>query len=313
MSLRITFMGTPDFAVHTLERILDDGHDVAAVYTQPPRAAGRRGLELRKTPVHKFAESKGLEVRTPLSLGSDEEQNLFAALNADVAIVVAYGLILPKAVLEVPRHGCLNIHASLLPRWRGAAPVQRAIMAGDNESGIAIMQMEAGLDTGPVICETRIPINDMSTAQSLHDELAIAGATAMSKVLARLEVDGSLASSAQAAGGVTYAEKISKQEAHINFAKPAHDVLRHVHGLSPFPGAWCLLEADGKPVRVKLLEVELVDGLTGKPGTVLDDQLTIACVGGAIRPLRLQREGKSAMNLAMFLNGLNPAIGSSVG
>jgi len=301
VSLRITFMGTPDFAVHTLERILDDGHDVAAVYTQPPRAAGRRGLELRKTPVHKFAESKGLEVRTPLSLGSDEEQNLFAALNADVAIVVAYGLILPKAVLEVPRHGCLNIHASLLPRWRGAAPVQRAIMAGDNESGIAIMQMEAGLDTGPVICETRIPINDMSTAQSLHDELAIAGATAMSKVLARLEVDGSLASSAQAAGGVTYAEKISKQEAHINFAKPAHDVLRHVHGLSPFPGAWCLLE------------VELVDGLTGKPGTVLDDQLTIACVGGAIRPLRLQREGKSAMNLAMFLNGLNPAIGSSVG
>jgi methionyl-tRNA formyltransferase len=313
VSLRITFMGTPDFAVHTLKRILDDGHDVAAIYTQPPRAAGRRGLELRKTPVHKFAESKGLEVHTPLSLRSGEEQNLFATLNVDVAIVVAYGLILPKAVLEAPRHGCLNVHASLLPRWRGAAPIQRAIMAGDNESGIAIMQMEAGLDAGPIICETRIPINDMSTAQSLHDELAIAGATAMSKVLARLEIDGSLASTVQAAGGVTYAEKISKQEARIDFTKPAHDVLRHVHGLSPFPGAWCLLEADGKPVRVKLLKVELVDGLNGKPGTVLDDQLAIACTDAAIRPLRLQREGKSAMDLTTFLNGLNPAIGSSVG
>jgi methionyl-tRNA formyltransferase len=306
-------MGTPDFAVHTLKSIVADGHDVVAVYTQPPRAAGRRGLEQRKTSVHEYAESCGIEVRTPLSLKVEEEHAAISALKADVAVIVAYGLILPQAFLDAPRHGCLNVHASLLPRWRGAAPIERAIMAGDGETGVAIMQMGEGLDTGPVISEVRLPITDKSTAQSLHDELAIAGATAMSKVLAQLEADGSLASTLQAASGVTYAEKISKQEAHIDFAKPARDVLRHVHGLSPFPGAWCLLEADGKPVRVKLLEVELVDGLNGKPGTVLDNQLAIACADGAIRPLRLQREGKSAMDLTRFLNGLSPAIGSTVG
>ncbi len=306
-------MGTPDFSVPTLSRIINDGHDVAAVYSQPPRAAGRRGLEARRTPVHEFAASHGIEVRTPTSLKPDEERAAFARLNAEVAIVVAYGLILPPPVLEAPKYGCLNVHASLLPRWRGAAPIQRAIMAGDTETGVAIMQMEPGLDTGPVVHEHRVPITDHTTSQSLHDELAQAGADAMSDVLVRLETAGTLPANPQAEDGVTYAAKISKQEAHIDFTQPAGDVLRHVHGLSPFPGAWCTLQGPDRPVRVKLLEVERITGKSGAPGTVLDENLAIACADGAIRPVRLQREGRAAMDLATFLNGLTPAIGSKAG
>ena len=306
-------MGTPDFSVPTLSRIINDGHDVAAVYSQPPRAAGRRGLEARQTPVHEFAASHAIEVRTPASLKPDEERDAFAGLNADVAIVVAYGLILPPPVLEAPKYGCLNVHASLLPRWRGAAPVQRAIMAGDTETGVAIMQMEQGLDTGPVVHEHRVAIGDHTTSQSLHDELAQAGADAMSDVLVQLETAGTLQANPQAEDGVTYAAKISKQEAHIDFTRPAGDVLRHVHGLSPFPGAWCTLQGPDKPVRVKLLEVERIADKAGVPGTVLDENLAIACADGAIRPVRLQREGRAAMDLATFMNGLKPALGSKAG
>ena len=313
MSLRVVFMGTPAFSVPTLSRILSDGHDVAAVYSQPPRAAGRRGLEAHKSPVHAFADSHAIAVRTPVSLKPDAECTAFAALNADVAVVVAYGLILPGPVLRAPRFGCLNVHASLLPRWRGAAPVQRAIMAGDNETGVAIMQMQQGLDTGPVVHEHRVPITDQTTSQSLHDELAQAGADAMSEVLVKLQETGGVAATPQADEGVTYADKISKQEARIDFARPAGDVLRHVHGLSPFPGAWCTLQGPDRPVRVKLLEVEQLPDKSGPPGTVLDDRLAIACREGAIRPVRLQRDGKAAMDLVTFLNGLQPAIGSSTG
>ena len=311
MSLRCIFMGTPDFSVPTLARMIADGHEVVCVYTQPPRPAGR-GMEERKSPVHVFAESQAIEVRTPRSLRDEAEQAAFASPGADVAVVVAYGLILPKPVLDAPRHGCLNVHASLLPRWRGAAPIQRAIMAGDAQTGVAIMQMGEGLDTGPVVSEVRTAITDRTTAGALHDELTQAGAEAMSAVLARLEQDGKLDAVAQPEAGVTYAEKISKAEAHIDFNRPATQVLRHVHGLSPFPGAWCLLPGPDKPVRVKLLEVELASGLSGPPATVLDDHLAIACLGGAIRPARLQREGKGPMDLDAFLNGLRPALGSRV-
>lgn len=313
MSLRVVFMGTPEFSVPTLARLISDGHDIAAVYTQPPRAAGRRGLEERKTPVHEFALAGGIEVRTPVSLKREEEHKAFAALQADVAIVVAYGLLLPDPVLEAPRFGCLNVHASLLPRWRGAAPIQRAIMAGDTETGVAIMQMEQGLDTGPVVHEQRTIIDDRTTAQSLHDELAQSGAVAMSGVLAQLEADGSLKAVPQAHDGIIYAAKITKQEAHIDFAQPSAAVLRHVHSLSPFPGAWCLLDGPDKPVRVKLLQVERIPGLSGTPGTVLDERLAIACKDGAVRPVHLQREGKAIMDLDTFLNGMKPAVGSKAG
>jgi methionyl-tRNA formyltransferase len=309
VSLRCIFMGTPDFSVPTLARMLDDGHDVVCVYSQPPRPAGR-GMAERKSAVHQFAESRGIEVRTPVSLRGEDEQAAFAALNADVAVVVAYGLILPVPVLAVPRHGCLNVHASLLPRWRGAAPIQRAIMAGDAESGVAIMQMGEGLDTGPVVHEVRTAITERTTAQSLHDDLAQAGAQAMSEVLARLQRDGTLEATPQPQAGVTYAEKISKQEARIDFTRAAHEVLRHVHGLSPFPGAWCMVPSPGKPVRVKLLEVQVEPSLSGQPGEVLDDRFAIGCGAGAIRPLRLQREGKGPMDLAAFLNGLRPEPGT---
>ncbi len=313
MSLRVIFMGTPDFSVPSLARLVSDGHDVAAVYTQPPRAAGRRGLEERKSPVHEYAQAHGLEARTPVSLKVEEEHTSFAALDADVAVVVAYGLLLPGPVLKAPRFGCLNVHASLLPRWRGAAPIQRAIMAGDTETGVAIMQMEEGLDTGPVVHEQRTSIDDNTTAQSLHDELAQSGAAAMSRVLAQLEADGHLQAVQQAEDGIIYAAKITKQEAHIDFVRPAATVLRHVHGLSPFPGAWCRLEGADKPVRVKLLQVEQLPELSGVPGTVLDDRLAIACADGAIRPVRLQREGRSVMDLETFLNGMKPAVGSRAG
>lgn len=312
MSLRCVFMGTPDFSVPVLERMLADGHELVAVYSQPPRPAGR-GMAERKSPVHVRAEKHGLNVRTPKSLRNEDEQQAIASLGADVCVVVAYGLILPLPVLDAPRFGCLNVHASLLPRWRGAAPIQRAIMAGDDESGVAIMQMEQGLDTGPVLAEVRTPITDETTAGSLHDALSMLGAEAMSGVLARLASGDVPDATPQAQEGVTYAEKISKSEAHVNFEQPARAVLRHVHGLSPFPGAWCMLPtADGGKMRVKLHQLEPVEGVTGESGTIVDDELTIACQKGAVRPVRLQREGKGPVDLKAFLNGFQPVIGGKV-
>jgi len=293
-------MGTPDFAVETLKALIAAGHDIACVYSQPPRPAGR-GMAERPSPVHAFAASQGIEVRTPTSLKSPEEQARFAALDADAAIVVAYGLLLPKPVLDVPRLGCFNVHASLLPRWRGAAPIQRAIMSGDAWSGVTIMRMEEGLDTGPMCRVGRIAITPATTAQSLHDELAALGARLMVEVLAQ----DAIGCTPQPAEGVTYAKKIDKAEARIDFTKTAEEVRNHIHGLSPFPGAWFPV----KGTRLKVLLCETVTG-SGTPGTFLDDRLTIACGAGAIRLLKLQREGKGAMEAKDFLRGFPIAAGT---
>ena len=286
-------MGTPDFSCHALKALMDAGHEIICVYSQPPRPKGR-GMEVQKQPVHVLAEKLGLEVRTPLSLKSAEEQQKFAALNADAAVVVAYGLLLPKPILDAPKFGCFNIHASLLPRWRGAAPIQRAIMAGDKESGVSIMRMDEGLDTGRVIEMQPIPITTQTTAASLHDELAELGAKLIVQALQNPSVHGT----SQPVDGVTYAKKIDKGEAHINFAQPAEQVRNHIHGLSPFPGAWCTINN----ARVKLLNVEVVMG-KAEAGTVLDNALTIACATKAIRILNLQREGKGPMDAEIFLRG----------
>lgn len=298
--MRLVFMGTPDFAVETLKALIGAGHEIACVYSQPPRPAGR-GMAERPSPVHAFAAARGIPVRTPVSLKAAEDQERFAALHADAAIVVAYGLLLPKPVLDAPKLGCFNVHASLLPRWRGAAPIQRAIMAGDAESGVTIMRMEEGLDTGPICKSVRLAIPPATTAQSLHDELARIGAKAMVAVLA----EGRMACVPQPAGGVTYAKKIDKAEAHIDFTKSAADVRNHVHGLSPIPGAW--FQVNG--TRIKVLLCEAVEG-HGKPGTFLDDRLTIACGTGGLRLLKLQREGKGAMEARDFLRGFPIAQGT---
>ena len=291
--MRLVFMGTPDFAVETLKALKDAGHEIACVYSQPPRPAGR-GMAERPSPVHAFAASRGLEVRTPVSLKSPEEQARFAALDADAAVVVAYGLLLPKPILDAPRRGCFNVHASLLPRWRGAAPIQRAIMAGDAQSGVTIMRMEEGLDTGPMCKVGMLAITPATTAQSLHDALAELGARLMVEVLAQEKI----ACTPQHAEGVTYAKKIDKAEARIDFAKSASEVRSHIHGLSPFPGAWF----EVKGTRIKVLLCEVVE-MQGTPGTFIDDRLTIACGSGAIRLLKLQREGKGAMEAEDFLRG----------
>ncbi|SMQ61263.1 methionyl-tRNA formyltransferase [Altererythrobacter xiamenensis] len=291
--MRIIFMGTPDFAVPALEALHHAAHEIVCVYTQPPRPAGR-GKKLQPSPVQKVAERLEIEVRHPKSLKSAEEQEKFAALEADVAVVAAYGLILPQPILDAPKHGCLNIHASILPRWRGAAPIHRAIMAGDPTTGVTIMQMEAGLDTGPMLATVRTPIEDKTTGE-LTGELAELGAQLMVGTLRDLQIHVPVA---QDDADATYAPKIDKAEARIDWSKPAKEVVRHIHGLAPFPGAW--FEADGE--RVKLLRAEVSDG-AGTPGEVLDDQLTIACGEAAIRPLRLQRAGKPAMDRADFLRG----------
>ena len=293
--MTIAFMGTPDFAVPALVALHEAGHELVCVYTQPPRPAGR-GKKLQPSPVHRKAEELGIEVRHPTSLKNQDAQAEFAALQADVAVVAAYGLILPQAVLDAPRYGCLNIHASILPRWRGAAPIHRAILAGDEETGVTIMQMEAGLDTGPMLAKVITPINAKTTGE-LTEELAELGANAMVGVLNDLE---HLAAIPQDDDAATYAPKIDKAEARIDWSKPAEEIERLARGLAPFPGAW--FESDGE--RVKLLRAELADG-AGKPGEVLDDELTIACGSGAIRPLRLQRAGKPAMDRDDFLRG-NP-------
>ena len=291
--LTIIFMGTPDFAVPALIALYEAGHDIACVYTQPPRPAGR-GKKLRPSPVQAKAEELGIPVRSPRSLKSEEAQTEFAALNADVAVVAAYGLILPQAILDAPTHGCLNIHASILPRWRGAAPIHRAIMAGDAETGVTIMQMEAGLDTGPMLHIVRTPVNDKTTGE-LTEELAELGASAIVEVLADL---GSYAPQPQDEAGVIYAPKIDKAEARIDWSRPAGELVRMIHGLAPFPGAWFELEGE----RLKLLRAEAAQG-SGAPGTVLDEDFAIACGSGTIRPVRLQRAGKPAMERGDFLRG----------
>ena len=299
--MRIIFMGSPDFAVPTLQALVDAAHEVVCVYTQPPRPGGRRGKELTPTPVHQRASDLGIEVRHPKSLKSADEQAAFAALEADVAVVAAYGLILPQAVLDAPVNGCLNVHASILPRWRGAAPIHRAVMAGDNVTGVTIMQMEAGLDTGPMLAMARTPIETKTTGE-LTEELAELGAQLMVGTLRDLNIHVPIA---QDDADATYAAKIDKAEARIDWDRPAQEVVRQVHGLSPFPGAW--FELDG--VRVKLLRAEVAEG-SGNPGEVIDDRLAIACRDGAIRPIELQRAGKPKMDLDTFLRGNAVSEGS---
>ncbi len=303
MSLRLVFMGTPDFSVPALAELIGAGHEIAAVYSQPPRPSGRRGLEAQPGPVHRYAAAAGIPVRTPVSLKGEAEQAEFAALEADAAVVVAYGLLLPKAVLDAPRDGCFNIHASALPRWRGAAPIQRAILAGDTETAVMIMKMEQGLDTGPVCLGEHVAIGPDETAGALHDRLSQLGASLIMRAMAALE-RGGINPTPQAADGVTYATKIDKGEARIDFTRPAGVVHNQVRGLSPFPGAW--FEAspgEGRPVeRVKVLRSALAAG-TGAPGQVIDGDLTIACGQGAIRLVELQRAGKKPMAADEFKRG----------
>jgi len=292
--MRLIFMGTPEFSVPVLDALVQAGHEIVAVYCQPPRPAGR-GKKETPTPVHQRALALGLPVRHPTSLKGGQAQADFAALNADVAVVVAYGLILPQAVLDAPKHGCLNIHASLLPRWRGAAPIHRAIMAGDTETGICIMQMDAGLDTGPVLLREATPIGVQDTTGQLHDRLSVMGARLIVTALSRLD---DLTPAPQPTEGVTYAAKIDKSEAAVDWTHPAVDVDRQIRALSPFPGAW--VDHDGQ--RIKLLASRLADG-AGTPGTVLDDALTVACGKDAVQLLRLQRAGRGAQDASEFLRG----------
>lgn len=302
--MRIVFMGTPEFAVPALVALAEAGHEVVAVYSQPPRPAGRRGKELTPSPVHREAERRGIEVRHPVSLKSADEQEKFAALDADIAVVAAYGLILPQAVLDAPRLGCLNIHASILPRWRGAAPIQRAILAGDPTTGVTIMQMESGLDTGPMLATLRTTI-DHKTAADLTAELAEKGAQLMVGTLRDLAVHRHVA---QPEAGVTYAKKVDKAEARLNFTQPAVIVERQVRAFMPSPGAF--FELDGE--RYKVLAADAIEG-SGAPGMTLDDSLAVACGEGALRITRIQRAGKPAMDSAVFLRGRPIAAGTALG
>jgi len=304
--MRLIFMGTPDFAVPTLVELAARGHDIVAVYTRAPKPAGR-GMDLQQTPVEREARRLALAVHTPRTLKDAAAVEIFRAHNADAAVVVAYGLILPKAILEGPRLGCFNVHASLLPRWRGAAPINRAIMAGDAESGVTIMQMDEGLDTGAMAMAERVPIGSDMTAGELHDALKRVGADVMLRALAASE-RGSLTLTPQPSAGVTYAEKISKGETRIEWTKPWRNVHDHIRGLSPFPGAW--FELDG--VRVKALRSTKAEG-SGTPGTALDDRLNIACGGGAVRLTQVQRAGKQPMSADEFLRGTPVKTGTAVG
>ena len=300
MPLRLIFMGTPDFAVPTLAEIVGRGHDVTAVYTREAKPAGR-GMALQPTPVEREARRFGLDVLTPATLRTSEVQAAFRAHKADAAVVVAYGLILPKPVLDAVPLGCFNLHASLLPRWRGAAPINRAIMAGDLNTGPTVMKMEEGLDTGPIALAERVPIAPDMTAGDLHDELARRGAGLMVQALSALE-RGSLTFTPQPDAGVSYANKIANNETRIDWSRPWRQVHDHIRGLAPFPGAWFETTDDGKPVRVKVLRTTRGEG-SGPPGTVLDDRLTIACGEGAVRILELQRAGRQAMKAEEFLRG----------
>jgi methionyl-tRNA formyltransferase len=300
-------MGTPDFATALLEELCARGHEVAAVYSQPPRPAGR-GMAEKKSSVHQFAESRGLPVRTPKSLRGAEEQAAFRALDADVAVVAAYGLLLPQPILDAPKHGCLNLHGSLLPRWRGAAPIQRAIMAGDAESGVEVMKMDAGLDTGPVALSARTPIGPDMTAGELHDRLAALGAPLMADALDLL-AKGELRFTPQTEAGACYAQKIDKAEARIDWRRPARALHDHVRGLAPFPGAFFEADLGHGVERVKVLRTQVEDG-AGAPGTVLDDPGLVACGAGALRLLRVQRAGKGEMGIEEFLRGRKMARGA---
>ena len=302
--MRVVFMGTPDYAVPALGEVIAAGHEVVCAYTQPPRPRGR-GQRPQPSPVQALAEAHGIAVRTPTSLKGAEAQAAFAELGADVGVVVAYGLILPQAVLDAPALGCVNLHGSLLPRWRGAAPIQRAILAGDEETGVQLMRMEAGLDTGPVLLSERTPIGPDDTYGTLHDRLSRLGADLLPRGLAALS-RGALTPQPQAEDGVTYARKIEAGEARVDWARGARELDRHCRGLSPFPGAWALLP-DGK--RLKLLMTGMGEG-SGAPGTVLatkngvgNGALTVACGEGALRVTRLQREGRAAQDAEAFLRG----------
>jgi methionyl-tRNA formyltransferase len=305
VSLRLAFMGTPQFAVPTLVELIGQGHDIACVYSQPPRPKGR-GLGTEPSPVHALALAHKIAVRTPTTLKDPAQQELFAALEVDAAVVVAYGLILPKAILDASRLGCFNLHGSLLPRWRGAAPIQRAIMAGDAETGVMSMRMEEGLDTGPVLMAERTSIG-RKTYGELHDELSHLGADLMARTLAALE-RGSIAQQPQSAQGVTYAKKIEKAETRIDWTQSAHEVDCLIRGLSPAPGAWTEVKGE----RVKILNCMPAEGRAA-PGTLLDDALTVACGSGALRLTRLQRPGKSVMDAHELLRGFALPRGTKLG
>ncbi|MBX4896067.1 MULTISPECIES: methionyl-tRNA formyltransferase [Rhizobium] len=308
MSLRIIFMGTPEFSVPTLRLLVEAGHNIVAVYTQPPRPGGRRGLDLQKSPVHQAAELLGLPVFTPVNFKDPAERERFAAFNADVGVVVAYGLLLPEAILNGTREGCYNGHASLLPRWRGAAPIQRAIMAGDAKTGMMVMKMDKGLDTGAVALTREVEIGPNMTAGELHDRLMQVGAKAMAEAMVKLEMND-LPLTPQPEEGVLYAAKIDKAETRIDFAGQAHDVHNHIRGLAPFPGAWFELEIGGRPERVKVLASELAEG-EGAPGQLLTDDLVVACASGAVRLTRLQKAGGKPLAVADFLRGTPLAAGT---
>ncbi|WDR02268.1 methionyl-tRNA formyltransferase [Devosia algicola] len=307
--MRVIFMGTPDFSVPTLTEIVAAGHEVVAVYTRAPKPAGRGQVE-RKSPIHLAAENFAIPVHTPKSLKGADEQAEFASHNADVAVVVAYGLLLPKPVLEVPVHGCLNLHGSLLPRWRGAAPIQRAIMQGDTRTGVMVMQMDEGLDTGAIGLADEMAIGPDLTAGELHDIMMRTGADLMGRALAALE-RGSLEFTPQPETGALYAKKIEKAEARIDWSRPAQDIHNHIRGLSPFPGAWFEIELAGKRVRIKALRSTLAAG-NGAPGTLLPGELIIACGSGAVRLIQVQREGKTPMDAATFLRGVAGQLPATV-
>ena len=309
MPLRIVFMGTPDFSVPALTALIGAGHSIVGAYTQPPRPAGR-GMAERKSPVHEQADAFAIPVYTPRSLKDPAEQEAFAALEADLAVVVAYGLILPPAILAAPRLGALNLHASLLPRWRGAAPIQRAIMAGDTETGVMVMRMEEGLDTGPVAMAEKVAIAPDMTAGELHDRLAVLGGDLLVRAVAAAERE-SLNLTPQAGEGVTYARKIGKEETRIDWSRPAREVHDHIRGLSPFPSAWCEMASPSGAERIKVLASTLAEG-SGRPGEVLDEKLTVACGEGAVRLTRLQRAGRKPSDAAEFLRGARLGAGAAL-
>jgi methionyl-tRNA formyltransferase len=313
MSLRIIFMGTPDFSVPTLKALAEAGHEIAAVYTQPPRPGGRRGLDLQKSPVHHAAKELGLPVFHPVNFRDPADRDQFVALKADVAVVVAYGLLLPEAILNGTRLGAYNGHASLLPRWRGAAPIQRAIMAGDRQTGMMVMKMDKGLDTGPVARTAVVDIEPNMTAGELHDRLSAVGAATMVNAMAALEA-GTLTTVAQPEEGVLYAAKIDKGETRVDFSRSAAEVHNHIRGLAPFPGAWTEIVINGKPERVKLLASEVSDtGSAGAtPGTVIDEHLAVACGSGAVCLVRLQKAGGKPLSAEDFLRGTPLPLGTVI-